>query len=323
MIEYIKIYNKFENIKIPLDINKKIELKSSDTDFIDRMNNHLQTSGILITSITGIGPVKASINIAQYASNDGGVYKSSRTSERNIVISFKLYGTNIELTRDLIYRFLQVKSKIKFAIKTDYRDVIIDGYVESCEPNIFSKEEDIQVSILCPSPYFIGDKIVRTTNDNAQKIFKFPFMNPSLIEDEILFGMNNNDDTFRINYDGDIPSGIKMTILLGNKSLKNLTIYINDGLEYITIEPSGLSKIDNSLGNKFIPNDIIFLDTNKGSKSASLLRNNKTYNIISLLPKFPKWINLVHGNNILYILEDDEPVDIYYEVESYNLYSGV
>ena len=50
-----------------------------------------EKSGFAVSSIKGLGPVKATINTTNIATNDGGVYNSSRLSNRNIVIDFIYY----------------------------------------------------------------------------------------------------------------------------------------------------------------------------------------------------------------------------------------
>lgn len=54
-----------------------------------------EQSGFAVRSISGLGPVKASINLTELASSDGGVYNSSRISSRNIVIDVTYFPIHI------------------------------------------------------------------------------------------------------------------------------------------------------------------------------------------------------------------------------------
>ena len=44
-------------------------------------------TGFLVTSITGLGPTKATINTTNISTNDGTLYNSARLAQRNIVMS--------------------------------------------------------------------------------------------------------------------------------------------------------------------------------------------------------------------------------------------
>ena len=54
------------------------------------------SSGLAVTNIDGLGPEKASINTVEIASNDGAMFNSARVESRNIVMSLRFVGTNIE-----------------------------------------------------------------------------------------------------------------------------------------------------------------------------------------------------------------------------------
>ena len=117
-------------------------------------------SGLLITSIEGLGPGKATVNTTEIPTSDGGIVNSVRLSGKNIVIKFKFTGvTSVEEARLLSYRTFPIKKKVTFYIETDNREAAIDGYVESNEPVVFSKDCEMQVSILCESAYFLGEEI--------------------------------------------------------------------------------------------------------------------------------------------------------------------
>ena len=85
---------------------------------------------------------------------DGAIFNSSRATFRNIV--FSIYFVDIPTIEDArlaSYRWFSLKQKIKIIVKTDYRECECIGYVESNEPNIFSKREKTTISIICPDPY--------------------------------------------------------------------------------------------------------------------------------------------------------------------------
>ena len=109
--------------------------------------------GLLIKSIDGLGPAKANINVVQMATLDGSYYNSARLDQRNIVIGL-IFNGDIENARLNTYEDFPIKGEVKLEIETDRRTVYTKGYVESNEPDIFSKQEEAQISIICPDPYF-------------------------------------------------------------------------------------------------------------------------------------------------------------------------
>ena len=113
-----------------------------------------ELSGFIITSIDGLGPVNATINTTDIATTDGALFNSARVSTRNIVLSVRYLGTVIEDIRQLSYKYFPVKKKVNLVIETDNRSLEIEGYVESNEPDIFSKEESAAISIVCAFPFF-------------------------------------------------------------------------------------------------------------------------------------------------------------------------
>ncbi len=120
---------------------------SGDTLQLTRNSNYA------ITGVTGLTPVAANINTSTAGINDGVLYNSARLGYRNIVIT--LYLTNdIEKNRIKLYDFFQTKQFCTLYFSNDSRNVSISGYVETFECDLFSVSETVQISIICPKPYF-------------------------------------------------------------------------------------------------------------------------------------------------------------------------
>ena len=126
-------------------------------------------SGLFITSIDGLGPVKASMNMSENQTYNGSRFISSRVPGRDLTIqAVYSYEGSIEDARLLTYKYFPINSKINIEIETDNRTVHIDGYVESNEPNIFSNQSGCTITIRCESPYFYGEDLQATfTNENT------------------------------------------------------------------------------------------------------------------------------------------------------------
>lgn len=160
-----------------------------------------EVSGFLIKSVTGLGPVKATVNTTEVVTNDGSMFNSARLSQRNIVFQIvfvdTVYGETIEDVRQKSYKYFPAKKSVEIIIETDNRYVRTSGYVESNEPNIFSSQEGTSISIICPDPFFYsagedGNNV--TDFYSIDPMFEFPFSNESLTEPLLVFGRNSDQD---------------------------------------------------------------------------------------------------------------------------------
>ena len=147
-----------------------------------------EKTGLFIRSIEGLGPGKASINTTDIASDDGSIFNSARSEQRNIVLTLGCLiadgvTNSIETARQLTYKYFPKKKPLKFYILTDNRELEITGYTESNEPDIFTQDETTQISIICPDPLFYsaGEGGTHTTVFNGVDfLFEFAFDNESV-----------------------------------------------------------------------------------------------------------------------------------------------
>lgn len=122
--------------------------------------------------IDGLAPVKTQLNFSNAAAIDGAFLNSARTPTRNIVITVKIKH-NHEAVRNLINSVFYIKDLVRLVYKTDLKEVYIDGYVESVEYSPFEKSEIVQISIICPDPYFetIEEKTVEAESAGGVNSF--------------------------------------------------------------------------------------------------------------------------------------------------------
>jgi hypothetical protein len=115
---------------------------------------------VQIRDISGLEPVKAEITSVP-SNKDGDLFQNARLGTRNIVFQFGLNPNWVDQTMSSLRRVLYTH----FTPKTwrtlrfhsdDMPTVQIGGYVESLEPNMFSQDPEIQVSVICLKPNFIG-----------------------------------------------------------------------------------------------------------------------------------------------------------------------
>ncbi len=118
-----------------------------------------ETDLIQIRNIDGLDPVKASVNTSPFGSVDGAAYTGSSVVSRNIVLTVGLNpdwdNWSYEALRRLIYSYFMPKRPVRLVFySSDMPTVEISGIVESVEINLFSKDPEFLISIICPDPYF-------------------------------------------------------------------------------------------------------------------------------------------------------------------------
>nr|DAR13000.1 MAG TPA: tail protein [Caudoviricetes sp.] len=283
-------------------------------------------SGFLIKSVTGLGPVKANINTTEVATNDGSKFNSARLTQRNIVFQMvfvdTLKGESIEDIRQKSYKYFPTKKNVDIIIETDNRYVKTTGYVESNEPNIFSSQEGAQISIICPDPYFYtaGDNgDIVTEFYSIAPMFEFPFSNESLTDPMIVFSEIQSRAAGVITYYGDTEIGIVIRIhALGEAT--NIAIYNTDTREVMRIDTDKIKKIT---GKGLTVSDDIIINTAKGNKSITLLREGVSYNILNCLGKNPDWFTLTKGDNVFAFTAETGITNLQFRVENKIIYEGV
>lgn len=282
-----------------------------------------ELSGFIVMSVTGLGPGKANINTTEISTNDGSLYNSSRVPNRNIVISLRyLWNDSIEDARQLSYKYFPIKKKLTLLIETDNRLAEIDGYVESNEPDIFSKEEGADISIICPYPFFYsayGDGKQTTVFSGVEPMFEFPFSNESLSLPLLEMGEIHNRTDNVVIYNGDVETGIVISIhALGEAS--KIAIYNTNTREIMRINTD---KIEALTGSGIVAGDDIIISTVKGDKYAHLIREGDTINILNCMDKDTDWFQLSKGDNIFVYTAEVGTTNLQFKIENRLVYEGV
>lgn len=285
-----------------------------------------EVSGFLIKSVTGLGPVKANVNTTEVVTNDGSMFNSARLSQRNIVFQLAfvdtVYGETIEDIRQKSYKYFPAKKSVEIVIETDNRYVKIKGYVESNEPDIFSSQEGTQISIICPDPYFYsagedGNNV--TDFYTIDPIFEFPFSNESLTDPLLIFGEIQIKTEGVITYYGDSEIGVVIYIhAIGPAT--NINIYNTETREVMMINTTKLEKLT---GKGLVASDDIVINTTKGEKSITLIREGASYNILNCLDKNTDWFTLSKGDNIFAFTAETGVTNLQFRIENQVIYEGV
>lgn len=290
---------------------------------------HPESSGFIIIKIDGIGPGKATVTKNDSKVYDGGTITSARLPSRNIKMEIEfLWVNSIEDVRHKSYKYFPLKKPITLIFETDTRTVEIEGVVESNEPDIFSSEESTNISIICPDPYFYasGDNARSKTDfSGINPMFEIPedtgYSNESLVDalTEISTVFVQSERGI-MNY-GEVDIGVvisikPLAIVKGVLTISNITLGQNMSFD--------LNKIKTITENDFHLGDELVINTLRGKKSVTLVREGKNYNALSCIDTRTDWIYLTSGENTFtYYLDGDGIEDLQFSVTNSILYEGV
>lgn len=127
--------------------NKSITLPVVETD---------HESPFFVTSIDGIDPVQSEVRSVDYGSLDGVYFHNSRVSKRNIVINIRYRGGPMDIAsrRRALMGIIQPTRDVLVNINLSDSVVYTTARVEKVEYTSFSNTSDLQISLICPDPYF-------------------------------------------------------------------------------------------------------------------------------------------------------------------------
>lgn len=260
------------------------------------------SSGFGITDISGLGPVTASINTTSYATRDGSVFNSARLDNRNIVFTLIFLPTDNESVEDIrqrSYRYFPIKGLITLVFKTTNRTCRTSGYVESNEPNIFSKRQTAQISVICPDPYFYDDNSKqKITFMETVPLFSFPFTNKGTDVKTIKMGEIQRRAIKAFEYSGEGRSGIELFLYFSGGVTGVITIANETTSQKILIDTSLLPN-----GYLLKNGDRIRILTYSGDKQVRLWKYDKenerylNYNILNCVGSGSDWLEVLNGSN--------------------------
>lgn len=299
-------------------LNKEITLELTRPD----------KSGLIVKSIDGLGPAKANVNITDISTSDGGIFNSSRLDKRNIVINLEFLQSpteSIEDIRQKTYVYFPIKKKVYLTVITDNHVLETVGYVESNEPDIFSSNESCSISILCPDPFFYSKTDNATSFSGIEPSFSFPFANDSTdeqVKEPVLeMSVIQNRTEQLIVYDGNSEIGMTIYIhaLGAATNITILNIITGDKMVLNTDRLKTIMKTEEAI----IAGDTITINTSRGNKSITLLRDGVTTNILNCLDRDSTWFTLMKGDNIFSYDAETGASDLQFYIVNKVAYDGV
>lgn len=259
-----------------------------------------------ITNIEGIDPAEAVINTTKNAGADGSVYNSAYVNDRQITITLCV-NAPVEINRIALYQFFKPKFPVTLYYKNATRDVYITGYVQSMQIGFFDKKQTVQIVVNCPQPFFNGFENSIQEFSSIDSLFEFPF---SIEETGIEFStLKQYVEKSIINY-GDVDTGAIITI----KALGEV-----DTPKIYNVETSESFIVNFTLR----AGDLLTINTRRGEKAITLLREGVKSNIIGSIEQGSTWFQLAPGDNLFTIAANSLVENMLVTFDVINQYEGV
>lgn len=265
-----------------------------------------QNKDYAVINVEGLQPPVVAFGSSANATSDGETINSTKVQARNLVVYIVIQG-DIEENRLKLYKYFQLKKKIKISCKNGRRDVSIEGYVETAECGQFTNREMMQVSIICPNPYWEDVKAITTVFGDITALFEFPF---SLTAAGAEFSTLTANQRKNIINEGDVDTGIVMEIFT-NGTVVNPIFY-----DVLKGQHMGFNMTLQS-GDKLV------INTNMGQKSIYLERNGARTNAIGYMEPTSDWLIMEPGDNIFTYSADSGATYMQLTFTTAVLYGGI
>lgn len=255
---------------------------------------------IQIRGIDGLEPVAANVNTSQYGSEDGEFYTGSNVGKRNIVMTVGFnpdwVNNTVASLRQKLYGYFMSKQPVTLRLFFDDGPAVeIDGITETCKPNIFAQDPEMQISIICPLPDFIA-------------------VSPSFVE-----GTAQVDP---VSVDFTAVGNVKTTALLEITAVEgDATTY--DGV--ITFERKTLA----SGSEIFVVTGTVAdgittrIDSKRGDKSAEVDYGVEQTNILNSMTADSVWPQITPGTNKVRVLLEAGAVDKHWKLTYFDRFGGL
>lgn len=258
------------------------------------------SSPFQIKDIKGLEPVTATVNTTKYGSIDGEFDTGATVGKRNIVLTVELKPVLPELTqsvlRQMLYTYFMPKSTVRLRFNSTHMPTVdITGTVESMDPSLFGKDNSYQISIICPSPYFID------------------------IEETAVLGTTiatSDDSPVFINYAGTVPTGFRILVSATDLSpahdgdiIMNLQSPLEDAnfLVNAVVDNTHDLEVSTLIGDKYVHS--VFPGTTSFE------------NILGSRAVGSKWLQMLYGDN--YFQVKSETPGQAWKVTYHNLFGGI
>jgi hypothetical protein len=255
-----------------------------------------QTDVLQVRKVEGLGPVKATINKSPRGSIPGESFTGSSLPSRNIVITIGLNPDwnlwTVEKLRRLVYSYFMTQLLVRLVFRSDddFPPVEISGYVEDVVPDIFAKDPVMQVSIICPDPFFtaVEPSLVTGIASVGSSQLKGGHSATVLDIDE--------NGGMTLDYQGSIETGVNVKLVYASgANASRVSIQVgNAAQQYFrvtgVVTPTKYLVMNSIPGQKYVQN------VEMGSGLIT--------NLLSKVEEGSSWPTLQPGNNYLQVSAD-------------------
>lgn len=260
---------------------------------------------IRLVDISGISAIGV-INTASVNGYDGASFISSQMPMRNINISLRFMGGDVEANKLRLYKTFRVKSTGNLYYKSEHSNAKIECIVEKIDipPNIYPLRA--QISLLCPFPYFTDLEPTRKIMSAIRPLWRFPhhFNGTFKFSERMTSVIENfvNDSTVDVYPIIELRAVTAVT----NPSITNINTY-----EKMKVN------ISLAAGEKLV------IDTNLGKKTITKISGSNETNVFNLMADDFKFFKLYVDDNYLKYDADTNSGGLMTTVSWQNLYGGV
>jgi hypothetical protein len=250
-----------------------LTMVTAQNDRLDTLLLPLMDSsgGYVVKDIQGLGPVKATLTSSPFAQSDGAQFQAARREPRNITMKLGIepdyVSNNVASLRSRLYDFFMPKTPVTIGLYID--DAIFattDAIVESCEPDIFTADPQVDISMICYDPDFYD------------------------LDETLVSGSTTNGTTTQvIPYDGTQDVGVIFSITPVN-NIAELTLY--------NTRPDGTVQIFDVYSEEFLAGNTITITSVPGKKSVMQTTAGLTYSVLRSMSPISTWITLGRGDNL-------------------------
>lgn len=271
--------------------------------YIDRRGNALDLLSSPFFKLTNAdGLTQADIDIATSSvpGMDGEVVNNVQASPRSIVLDLTIEGPQVEASKRAILKVIKPKQACTLRMEQEGRELEIGGYVEAIELPRFSALALMQVTIRCPSPWWMDREEQETQISEVIPLHYFT----DYPDDELVFirggepfGELDTNRTKAFENDGDADADLTIRITaLGE--VRNPVVY-NSEAKFIGVNLT------------LQAGDEVTITTGKGKKAILLNGENR----MSALMPGSTWLTLPTGEEQFTIdSEDGTEGDMYFTI---------
>lgn len=281
----------------------ELRLENSNANIVDLNDGERYE----VISISGLNPPSASLFTSKSPNRKGVKHNGSTLNERVIVIQIKLLG-DVEENRNALYMWTEPEQYAKIYFSNGAKSIYCEGYVETCDVDMFTNNEVMNVEILCGNPYLndMQEVLVEISNILKQFVFSFaigsagiPFS--TLKENSITSVVNAGAET-----------GVQF-IIRCTEPITSLVIFDAD-------TTTSQFKIEYA----FPVDWQIVIDTDGSPKTCKAIKPDGTVvNILRYVKGNPTWFKLKKGNNRFGYLANNGAAAVEMTIGFTNKYLGV